>query len=173
MLELIKANVLANFAYYRRSRLLLAFLLVSLLLTCLSSLPALYTGSGIQSFNALHQIFSEPQHLRHHLGGCCWPFRGLVTLAQPQPQDGIHQAVSSKHLAGFRIPFGHSRIVFPQLRASAQRHGVIAVLAFARTSRLGFSVPRYIYCLGGPHRVLDAARIPGSSGNRRDLCADL
>ncbi len=59
MLELIKANVLANFAYYRRSRLLLAFLLVSLLLTCLSSLPALYTGSGIQSFNALHQIFSN------------------------------------------------------------------------------------------------------------------
>src|SRR5580704_10699318 len=31
--ELIRANVLANFAYYRRSRLLMAFLLISLLLT--------------------------------------------------------------------------------------------------------------------------------------------
>jgi ABC-type transport system involved in multi-copper enzyme maturation permease subunit len=59
MAELLKANVLANFAYYRRSRLLLAFGLVFLLLTGLSSLPALFTHSGVQSFNSLREIFSD------------------------------------------------------------------------------------------------------------------
>jgi ABC-type transport system involved in multi-copper enzyme maturation permease subunit len=57
--ELLRANVLANFAYYRRSRLLLAFLLVFLLLTGLFSLPPLFTQSGVQSFNALQEIFTE------------------------------------------------------------------------------------------------------------------
>jgi hypothetical protein len=56
--ELIKANVLANFAYYRRSRLLIAFLLISLLLTALQCLPALFTDSGVQAFNTLQGIFS-------------------------------------------------------------------------------------------------------------------
>jgi ABC-type transport system involved in multi-copper enzyme maturation permease subunit len=59
MAELIWANTLANFAYYRRSRLLLAFMLVFLLLTGLSSLPPLFTDSGVQTFNALQGIFSE------------------------------------------------------------------------------------------------------------------
>ncbi len=59
MPELLRANVLANFAYYRRSRLLVAFMLVFLLLTGLSSLPALFTDSGVQSFNALQEIFSD------------------------------------------------------------------------------------------------------------------
>jgi ABC-type transport system involved in multi-copper enzyme maturation permease subunit len=59
MAELLRANILANFAYYRRSRLLLAFLLVFLLLTGLSSLPALFTDSGVQTFNTLQGIFSE------------------------------------------------------------------------------------------------------------------
>jgi len=58
MAELIRANVLANFAYYRRSRLLLSFGLVFLLLTGLSSLPALFIGSGVKDFNALQGIFS-------------------------------------------------------------------------------------------------------------------
>ena len=58
MAELLKANILAHFAYYRRSRLLLAFLLVSLLLTGLSSLPALFAHSGVQSFYSLKEIFS-------------------------------------------------------------------------------------------------------------------
>lgn len=57
MAELLRANIMAHFAYYRRSRLLLAFLLVFLLLTGLSSLPALFMNSGVQSFNSLHQIF--------------------------------------------------------------------------------------------------------------------
>ncbi len=59
MTELLKANILADFAYYRRSRLLLAFLLLFLLLTGLESLPPLFANSGVQSFNALQQIFSE------------------------------------------------------------------------------------------------------------------
>jgi ABC-type transport system involved in multi-copper enzyme maturation permease subunit len=59
MAEMLRANVLANFAYYRRSRLLLAFMFAFLLLTGLSSLPPLFTDSGVQSFNALHQVFSN------------------------------------------------------------------------------------------------------------------
>jgi len=58
MAELLRANVIAHFAYYRRSRLLIAFLLVFLLLTGLSSLPALFMNSGVQTFNSLQQIFS-------------------------------------------------------------------------------------------------------------------
>jgi len=58
MAELLKANMLANFAYYRRSRLLLAFLLVFLVLTGLISLPPLFTNSGVESFNSMHEIFS-------------------------------------------------------------------------------------------------------------------
>jgi ABC-type transport system involved in multi-copper enzyme maturation permease subunit len=56
--ELLKANFVTNFAYYRRSRLLLAFLLVFLALTGLYSIPPLFTDSVFQSFNALHEIFS-------------------------------------------------------------------------------------------------------------------
>jgi len=58
MAELLRANILANFAYYRRSSLLLAFMLVFLLLTGLSSLPPLFMHSGVQSFDTLRQIFS-------------------------------------------------------------------------------------------------------------------
>jgi hypothetical protein len=59
MAELLKANALVHFAYYRRSRLLLAFALVFLLLTGLSSLPALFMFSGVKSFNALNGILSS------------------------------------------------------------------------------------------------------------------
>lgn len=59
MTELIQANLRADFAYYRRSRLLLAFMLVFLLLTSLSSLPAFFSDSGVQSFNALQEIVSN------------------------------------------------------------------------------------------------------------------
>lgn len=56
--ELLRANILAHFAFYRRSRLLLAFALVFLLLTGLISVPALFTISHVQSFETLHAIFS-------------------------------------------------------------------------------------------------------------------
>jgi ABC-type transport system involved in multi-copper enzyme maturation permease subunit len=59
MTELLRANILADFAFFRRSRLLLAFMLLFLLLTGLQSLPPLFANSGVQSFNALQQIFSE------------------------------------------------------------------------------------------------------------------
>jgi hypothetical protein len=42
MRELLRANVLANLAYFRRSRLLLAFALIFILLTGLSSLPTFF-----------------------------------------------------------------------------------------------------------------------------------
>jgi ABC-type transport system involved in multi-copper enzyme maturation permease subunit len=59
MAELVRANLIANLAFFRRSRLLLAFLLVFLLITCISSLPPLFMHSGVQTFNALQGIFSE------------------------------------------------------------------------------------------------------------------
>lgn len=59
MAELLRANVLANLAYYRRSRLLLAFALVFLLLTGLSSLPSFFGNSGVQNFNTLREIYSS------------------------------------------------------------------------------------------------------------------
>lgn len=58
MAEVLRANILANFAFYRRSRLLMAFALAFLLLTGLSSLPALFNDDGVKTFNALQQIFS-------------------------------------------------------------------------------------------------------------------
>ena len=57
--ELLKANLVAHFAYYRRSRLLLAFGLVFLVLTLLFSLPGFILSSHVQGFSVLQQIFSE------------------------------------------------------------------------------------------------------------------
>jgi hypothetical protein len=59
MTELLKANIWADVTFYRRSKLLLAFMLVFLLLTTLQSLPPLFMDSGVQSFNALQQIVSD------------------------------------------------------------------------------------------------------------------
>jgi ABC-type transport system involved in multi-copper enzyme maturation permease subunit len=59
MPEILRANVLADFAFFRRSRLLLAFTIAFLLLTGLSSLPALFGDSGVLNFNSLKSIFSE------------------------------------------------------------------------------------------------------------------
>src|SRR3989442_3182811 len=58
MAELLRANVLANFAYFRRSRLLIAFALVFLLLTGLTSLPTFFINSSVQNFNSLQEIYS-------------------------------------------------------------------------------------------------------------------
>jgi hypothetical protein len=57
--ELLKANLVAHFAYYRRSRLLLAFGLVFLFLTIVLSLPAFILSSHVQAFSVLQRIFSE------------------------------------------------------------------------------------------------------------------
>jgi len=58
MAELIKANIAAGLTYYRRSKLLLAFMLLFLLLTGLQSLPSIFMDSGVQSFNSLRQVIS-------------------------------------------------------------------------------------------------------------------
>ena len=58
MAELLKANILTDVTYYRRSKLLLAFMLVFLLITALQSLPPLFMNSGVQNFNSLQQIVS-------------------------------------------------------------------------------------------------------------------
>ena len=58
MAELFKANILADVTFYRRSKLLLAFTLVFLLITALQSLPPLFMNSGVQNFNSLQQIVS-------------------------------------------------------------------------------------------------------------------
>ena len=59
MAELIKANFLANLAYFRRSKLLIAFLLVFLLLTALEALPAVFFLSAVPRLNVLREIFSS------------------------------------------------------------------------------------------------------------------
>ena len=59
MTELLKANFWADVTFYRRSKLLLAFMLVFLLLTALQSLPPLFMNSGVQSFNSLQEIISD------------------------------------------------------------------------------------------------------------------
>lgn len=58
MTELLKANIVADLKYYRRSRLLLAFMLLFLLLTALESLPPIFMNSGVQSFHSLREINS-------------------------------------------------------------------------------------------------------------------
>jgi hypothetical protein len=58
MAELLKANFLSDVTYYRRSKLLLAFMLVFLLITALQSLPPVFMNSGVQNFNSLQQIIS-------------------------------------------------------------------------------------------------------------------
>ncbi len=57
--EMLRANVVADFAFYRRSRLLMAFGLAFLLLTGLSCLPQLFSDSGIDKFNTLRQVISQ------------------------------------------------------------------------------------------------------------------
>lgn len=58
MAELLRGNILAHLAYYRRSRLLLAFAFVFLVITGLQSLPLIFSGSGVQRFNILRELFS-------------------------------------------------------------------------------------------------------------------
>jgi len=55
--ELVRANTLTLLTYFRRSRLLLAFGLVVLLLTALGSLPAIMANSKVASFDSLRDIF--------------------------------------------------------------------------------------------------------------------
>jgi hypothetical protein len=69
MSVLLRANILADFAFYRRSRLLLAFAVLCLLLTGLSSLPAIFSDSGVQSFRSLQGIFSELNGMLLFLAG--------------------------------------------------------------------------------------------------------
>lgn len=58
MSELLRANIVAHLAFYRRSRLLLAFLILFALLTALESIPPMFLNSGVQSFNSLREVFT-------------------------------------------------------------------------------------------------------------------
>ncbi len=58
MTEMLKANILAHLAYFRRSRILLAFGIVALLLVALMSLPSMFINSGVQKFNQLRELLS-------------------------------------------------------------------------------------------------------------------
>jgi hypothetical protein len=69
MSELLRANILADFAFYRRSRLLLAFTVLCLLVTGLSALPAVFSDSGVESFRTLQGIFSELNGMLLFLAG--------------------------------------------------------------------------------------------------------
>ena len=56
MAELLRANIVAHLAFYRRSRLLLAFLILFAVLTALEAVPQLFVASGVQNFNMLREI---------------------------------------------------------------------------------------------------------------------
>src|ERR1700675_217565 len=85
MAEVLRANILANFAFYRRSRLLMAFALAFLLLTGLSSLPALFNDDGVKTFDALQQIFSILNVFLLFLAGG----RGVVCIAAEKAHLGL------------------------------------------------------------------------------------
>jgi hypothetical protein len=59
MAELLKANLVAHLSFYRRSRLLLAFLILFAALTALATVPQFFVDSGVQNFNKLQEIL-EP-----------------------------------------------------------------------------------------------------------------
>lgn len=54
---MLRANLRADFIFYRRSRLLLAFGLAFLLLTGLSMMPTLFSNSRLDRFGVLQEIF--------------------------------------------------------------------------------------------------------------------
>jgi len=57
MAELLRANLVAHLSFYRRSRLLLAFLILFAVLTALATVPQFFVDSGVQNFNNLQEIF--------------------------------------------------------------------------------------------------------------------
>jgi ABC-type transport system involved in multi-copper enzyme maturation permease subunit len=57
MAELLRANVIAHLTFYRKSRLLLAFLILFAVLTGLECVPQLFVASGVQNFNSLREIY--------------------------------------------------------------------------------------------------------------------
>jgi ABC-type transport system involved in multi-copper enzyme maturation permease subunit len=58
MSELLRANIAAHLAFYRRSRLLLAFLILFGVLTAMEFIPQLFVPSGVQNFNTLREVFN-------------------------------------------------------------------------------------------------------------------
>jgi hypothetical protein len=77
MSVLLSANVAADFAFYRRSRLLLAFAVLCVLLTGLSAVPAIFSDSGVESFRSLQSIFSELNDMLLFLAGAL----GLLVIS--------------------------------------------------------------------------------------------
>src|SRR5215831_7905730 len=63
MTELLRANLVAHLTFYRRSRLLLAFLILFAVLTTLATVPQFFVDSGVQNFNKLHEILRNHQFL--------------------------------------------------------------------------------------------------------------
>jgi predicted MFS family arabinose efflux permease len=49
--EMLRANMRADFTFYRRSRLLLAFAIVFLLISGLFMLPTFFSDSRVEHFN--------------------------------------------------------------------------------------------------------------------------
>jgi ABC-type transport system involved in multi-copper enzyme maturation permease subunit len=56
--EMLKANILANLTFYRRSKLLWAFTLIFLAMMSLDFLPAIFRNSTTTSFNSLQEFTS-------------------------------------------------------------------------------------------------------------------
>ena len=111
MTEILKANLLANFAFFRRSRLLYAFAIVFFLLTALTSTPRC---SSNRISETLTRCSRSPKF---------WHFSTSLVFGQPgafrhdfppthsQPEDGLHQTMFPGALALLRVPF--LRFCFP------------------------------------------------------------
>jgi|HubBroStandDraft_6_1064221.scaffolds.fasta_scaffold11170_3 hypothetical protein len=56
---ILRANMAADFKFFRRSRLILAFVIVFVIITALSILPTLFGSSSFESFSTMQQIFAE------------------------------------------------------------------------------------------------------------------
>lgn len=57
MSEMFWANVRAHGIYYRRSRIIMAFALILLVLAVLTAIPALLAGSRFQGFGVMRELF--------------------------------------------------------------------------------------------------------------------
>ena len=171
MTELLRANILADFAFFRRSRLLLAFMLLFLLLTGLQSLPPLFANSGVQSFNALQQIFSELNGFLLVLCACL----GLLAALRHAVggQVGADKALPARFVAPLRIPISSYRIVAAKFCSLGQRHASVAHLAHSCTTWSGFSLCGNVRRVGGTDRLPYVAGDAGAPRNRGHLHAHL
>ena len=159
MTEILKANLLANFAFFRRSRLLYAFIIVFFLLTGLSSVPALFVKSNIRNFDTLQSIaeslafflflfsavlglFVTSSHLRTRslkmvftkpCSPALWLFSAFLSAIPAVPGTACGGAVRRYSHRLVVAPRGHFRAGFSVCHFFGYSVGIIAYLMLLGT----------------------------------------